>query len=75
MSPDDDGFPDDFYRSHVSRRRQASRRRFDRRAQIGVVLLAIIAGVVAGMLGTQKDWENPAPPSTTVNRPAVSGQP
>ena len=30
------------------------RRRLDRRAQIGVVVLAAVAGVVAGMLGTHR---------------------
>jgi len=50
------------------------RRRRDRRAQIGVVLLAALAGVGAGLLGTNRSWEGlpgrPAPTSTTTTTPA-----
>jgi hypothetical protein len=52
-----------------------SRRRRDRRAQIGVVLLAAVAGVVAGLLGTHRSWERPphgATPSTTASTPSLN---
>jgi hypothetical protein len=42
-----------------------ARRRRDRRAQLGVVVLAIVAGVVAGLLGTHRSWEPPTHASTT----------
>jgi hypothetical protein len=51
------------------------RRRRDRRAQIGVVLLAAVAGVVAGLLGTHRSWEPPphgATPSTTASTPSLN---
>jgi hypothetical protein len=49
----------------VTRRDAESRRRRDRLAQLGVVLLAIAAGVVAGLLGTHRRWEDAGPPVTT----------
>jgi hypothetical protein len=61
---------DNYYRSAGARDRHERRRRWDRRAQIAAVLLAIAAGVVAGMLGTHRAWEHPAPAPTTVTRPA-----
>jgi hypothetical protein len=44
-----------------------ARRRRDRRAQLGVVVLAAVAGVIAGFLGTHRAWERPpaAPPTST----------
>jgi len=42
-----------------------ARRRRDRRAQLGVVVLAAVAGVVAGRLGTHRSWERPPAVSTT----------
>ena len=61
---------DNYYRSVGARDRHERRRRWDRRAQIAAALLAIVAGVVAGMLGTHRAWELPAPAPTTVHRPA-----
>jgi hypothetical protein len=61
---------DNYYRSEGARDRHERRRRWDRRAQIAAALLAIAAGVVAGMLGTHRDWEHPAPVPTPVTRPA-----
>ena len=53
----------------TSRRDDERRRRRDRRAQLAVLLVALAAGVVAGLLGTHKAWERepatPAPTSTT----------
>ena len=49
-----------------SRNRNERRRRRDRRLQAGVVLLAVLAGVVAGILGTHRSWERlPAPGAST----------
>jgi hypothetical protein len=61
---------DNYYRSEGARDRHERRRRRDRRAQIAVALLAVAAGVVAGMLGTHRAWEHPTPAPTTVTRPA-----
>ena len=41
------------------------RRRRDRLAQVGVLLLAAGAGVVAGLLGTHRRWEVPRTTVTT----------
>jgi len=61
---------DNYYRSEGARGRHERRRRWDRRAQIAAVLLAIAAGVAAGMLGTHRAWEHPAPAPTPVTRTA-----
>jgi len=51
------------------RRLRSDRRRRDRRAQAAVVLLAALAALVAGLLGTHRSWERlapvPAPASVT----------
>jgi hypothetical protein len=39
------------------RTRHERRRRWDRRVQAGVVLIALVAGLVAGLLGTHRSWE------------------
>jgi len=57
------------------RLRNERRRRRDRRAQAGVVLLAVLAGLVAGLLGTHRSWERlPPPPASTsvTTQPATS---
>jgi hypothetical protein len=62
----------------TTRRGEDRRRRRDRRAQVAVVLLAVAAGVVAGLLGTHKSWERkPAPrtPTTTTAPVSVGGNP
>jgi hypothetical protein len=54
------------------RRDDVRRRRRDRRAQLAVLLLAVVAGVVAGLLGTHKAWERKPASSapTTTSAPA-----
>jgi hypothetical protein len=61
---------DNYYRSVGTRDRHERRRRWDRRAQVAAALLAIVAGVIAGMLGTHRSWEHPPPAPITVHRPA-----
>jgi hypothetical protein len=57
----------------TTRRAEVGRRRRDRRAQVAVVVLAVGAGVVAGLLGTHKVWErDPAPPAATTTTVAPS---
>jgi hypothetical protein len=49
-------------RTHTTSRTptgRAQRRRRDRLAAAGVVLLAIVAGVTAAHFGTHKAWEQP----------------
>jgi hypothetical protein len=53
----------------MTRRDDESRRRRDRWAQLGVLLLAVVAGVVAGLLGTHRSWENARTPVTTTTTP------
>jgi hypothetical protein len=55
----------------VTRREAEGRRRRDRRAQLAVVLLAIAAGVTAGLLGTHRSWEQPRSVSTTTTTTLV----
>jgi hypothetical protein len=55
----------------VTRREAEAWRRRDRRAQIAVVLLAIAAGVTAGLLGTHRSWEQPRSVSTTTTTTSV----
>jgi len=59
----------------VTRRDDANRRRRDRWAQVGVLLLAVGAGVVAGLLGTHRSWEDvsPAAPTTTTTPIGANG--
>jgi 2-keto-3-deoxy-galactonokinase len=45
-----------------ARLRNERRRLRDRRAQAAVVLLALLAGLLAGMLGTRRGWERLPPP-------------
>lgn len=62
----------------TTRRDEDRRRRRDRWAQLAVVLLAVVAGVVAGLLGAHKPWERkPATraPTTTVAPAAVDLNP
>ena len=42
-------------------RRRTRRRSRDRWAAAGVVLLAVVAGLVAGHFGTRHAWENSTP--------------
>jgi hypothetical protein len=56
----------------VTRRDAEGRRRRDRVAQLAVVLLAIAAGVVAGLLGTHRSWED-VPPRVTTTTTAPIG--
>jgi hypothetical protein len=51
-----------------------ARRRRDRRAQLGVVVLAAVAGIVAGRLGTHHSWEHP-PATTSTTVPTHSPHP
>jgi len=55
--------------------RSASRRR-DLRAQLGVVVLAALAGVVAGCLGTHRSWERlPQASNTSTTAPTPFSNP
>ena len=49
----------------MSRRDAEGRRRRDLYAQLAVVLLAVVAGVTAALLGTHRAWEEPRSVSTT----------
>jgi hypothetical protein len=49
----------------VTRHDAEGRRRRDRRAQALVVLLAVVAGGIAGLLGTRRSWEAPRSVTTT----------
>jgi hypothetical protein len=55
----------------VTRREAEGRRRRDRRAQVGVVLLAVAAGITAGLLGTHRSWEQPRSATTTTTTTSV----
>jgi hypothetical protein len=57
----------------TSRRDEVRRRRRDRRARAAAVLLAIAAGLVAGLLGTHRAWEAEPAPTTTTTVPAPMG--
>ena len=57
----------------MTRRDAESRRRRDRVAQLAVVLLAVAAGVVAGLLGTHRAWEDAHPPVPTTTTTAPIG--
>jgi hypothetical protein len=63
----------------TTRRDEERRRRRDRRAQLAVLVLALAAGVIAGLLGTHRAWErepaSPAPTSTTVPVDSPRGGP
>jgi hypothetical protein len=75
MATDTTGEPGDYYESRRSVQRRPRHRRRDRLAQVGVVLLAVAAGVVAGKLGTHRTWEHPAPVPTSAIHPAVPLRP
>ena len=55
----------------MTRRDTERRRRRDRRAQIGVLLLAVAAGVTAALLGTHRSWEQPGSAGTTTTTTSV----
>jgi hypothetical protein len=59
------------------RNRNERRRRRDRRAQAGVVLVAMLAGLIAGLLGTHRSWErvDRPPASTSTTTPTASPLP
>jgi hypothetical protein len=56
-----------------SRNRNERRRRRDRRAQMGVVLLAGAAGLIAGLLGTPRSWERAGPPPASTSTTTLTG--
>jgi hypothetical protein len=69
------GTPGEYYTSRRSQARRREDRRWDRRAQIGAVLLAVAVGVVAGMHGTHRSWEHPAPTPGSTTHPSVVHRP
>jgi hypothetical protein len=75
MSPDASGDPGDYYESRRSRLRGAQHRRWDRRMQVGVLILAAVAGVVAAVLGTHRSWENTTTTPTTTVPTSAPGAP
>ena len=56
----------------MERNARRRRRLRERRAQIAVVLLAALAGIGAGLLGTRRSWERlpEAPATTSTTNPA-----
>jgi hypothetical protein len=75
MTSERNGDPGEYYTSRRSKKRRAEHRRWDRRAQIGALLLAAAAGVVAGMLGTHRSWEHPASTPSPATHPSVAHRP
>jgi hypothetical protein len=67
--------PGEYYMSRRSQARQAEHRRWDRRAQVGVLLLAAAVGVGAGLLGTHRAWEHPASSQAPMLHPSVVHHP
>jgi hypothetical protein len=57
----------------TTRRDEERRRRRGRRALVAAVLLAIAAGVAAGMLGTHRAWMDEPVPTTTTTVPTPVG--
>ena len=75
MTPHTNGDPAEYYESRRSKARRVQKRRFDRRAQAGAVLLAAAVGVAAGMHGTHRSWEHPAPEPSSVVHPSSTFRP
>jgi hypothetical protein len=75
MTSPTNGDPGEYYESRRSKARRVQKRRFDRRAQVGAVLLAAAVGVAAGMRGTHRSWEHPAPEPSSVVHPSSTSLP
>jgi len=74
MAPDT-ADPGEYYTSRRSQARRAEHRRWDRRAQVWVLVLAAAVGVAAGLLGTHRIWERRASSPSSVIRPAGASRP
>jgi|tagenome__1003787_1003787.scaffolds.fasta_scaffold20939589_1 hypothetical protein len=75
MTADTKSDPGEYYTSRRSRARRAEHRRWDRRTQVAVLILAVVVGIVAGRLGTHRSWERPATTPFSGVHPAVVHRP
>jgi hypothetical protein len=75
MAEDEKRDPGEYYTSRRAHAREAEHRRWDRRAQAGVLLLAAAAGVAAGLLGTHRAWEHPSSSPSSAIHPSVAPSP